>query len=259
MNTNSLNASTILEQVSISMLMAYLGHKPVKSTGNEEVFFNIFRNTDTKPTFVINTELNVWYDHSTKQNGNLIDFGLAYWPKLNENEVVEKIIQVVEGFQQKQKNANHLTLKRKRKAIKLPYYQVEETKPIGCNIEITAYLQSQGLWEMAIGHMQEVYYFFVDEKRKRKDFFAAGWQNENGGWEVRSKNFSGCLGNKGMTFIPDKSNMLLVFDDFYAFINWKYANKVPGPSILILNHPEFANAANKRASKYEDVIFYISE
>ncbi|WP_199120329.1 hypothetical protein [Pedobacter sp. ASV28] len=257
MNTNSLDASSILERVTISMLLACLGHRPVKITGNEEVFFNILRNTDTKPTFIVNTQLNVWYDSSTKQNGNLIDFCHAYWPGLNDAEITEKIAKIVADCQERQKKENLWNNKRKRKAVKLPYYQIEETKPVGCNIELTAYLQTQGLWEIAIGQMKEVYYYFVDEKGKRKDFFAVGWQNENGGWEVRSKNFSGCLGNKGMTYIPGNSTMLVVFDDFYAYLNWKYTNKLPGPSVLILNYPEFASVANKRASKFEDVIFYI--
>lgn len=252
MNNNSQNISSVLEQVSISTLLACLGHKPAKIIGEDEFFFNVLRKTDAKPTFVVNNRLNTWYDRLTQKGGNLVDFGLAYWPDLNRNEVVEKIIKL---FNDCQKLQNRVPQRlRKRKAQKIPIYQIEEIRPIGFSSEITAYLQSQGLWEMSIGRMKEVYYYFIDEKGIRKDFYAAGWPNENGGWEVISKNFSGCLLNKGMTFISG-SHELIIFDDFLTYLSWQYANRLSNPSILILNYPEFIEAAKTRARKFHEVVF----
>jgi hypothetical protein len=241
------------------MLLDHLGHKPAKIKGDEHLYFNVLKGTESKSTFIVNDQLNIWYDRLTKKSGNVIDFGLAYWPDLNSDQVTEKISQIFQISKQSAEIQTANKGKRKRLAVKIPFYHIEEIKPVGCNIEITAFLQSQGLWEISIGHLKEVYYYFVDEKRRRKEFYAAGWQNENGGWEVRGKNFSGCLGHKGMTFIPGNKNSLILFENYLDYLSWKYANKLPGPSILILNSPEFLDAAQKRASKFREVAAFFGK
>lgn len=258
MKTTFLNAGSTREQVPLCALLNHLGHKPAKINGNEHHYFNVLKNAETKSTFVVNDQLNIWYDRLTKKSGNVIDFGVAYWPDLNSEQVTEKISQIFQISKQPTK-IQTTNGRRKRLAVKIPFYHIEEIKPVGCNIEITAFLQSQGLWEISIGHLKEVYYHVVDEKRRRKDFFAAGWQNENGGWEVRGKNFSGCLGHKGMTFIPGNESSLILFENYIDYLSWKYANKLPGPSILILNSPEFLEAAKKRASKFHEVAVFFGK
>lgn len=259
METTSLNASSAMEQVSLSKLMARLGYKPTRSNGDEDLYLNVLRTGKIKPTFLVNTKLDVWYDRSNKKSGNLIDFGLAYWPGLNSEQVSQKIDQLFAANQPSTATSITSTNSRKRKAIKIPFYHIQEVKPVGCNPEITTFLQSKNIWEIAIGHLKEVYYYVVDEKRRRKDFFAAGWQNENGGWEVISKNFSGCLGRKGMTFIQGSKDSLVIFIDYISYLGWKYANKVPGPSILILNSQEYLTAAKKRAAKFQDVAVFFDK
>lgn len=249
-----LNASSVMEQVPLSKLMALLGFKPTRSNGDEHLYLNVLRTDESKPTFLVNTQLDVWYDRSTKKSGNVVDFGLAYWSDLTSEQVSNKINQLFAGHQPTSDASISNTKGRKRKAIKIPFYHIQETKPVGCNPEITEFLQSQNIWEIAIGHLKEVYYYVIDEKRKRKDFFAAGWQNENGGWQVVSKNFSDCLGRKGMSFIEGSKDSLVMFDDYISYLGWKFANKVPGPSILILNAPGFSAAAKRRASKFQEVI-----
>ncbi|SDF94997.1 hypothetical protein SAMN05421827_102223 [Pedobacter terrae] len=258
MKKNFLNAGSIKEQVPICTLLKHLGYKPAKINGVEHHYINVLKSAEIKSAFVVNEQLNIWYDRLTKRSGNIIDFGIAYWPDLNSEQVIEKISQFFQ-ISKRPTGIQKTNGQRKRLAVKIPFYHIEEIKPVGCNVEITAYLQSQGLWEISIGHLKEVYYYVVDEKRRRKEFFAAGWQNENGGWEVRGKNFSGCLGHKGMTFIPGNESSLILFEDYIDYLSWKFANKLLGPSILILNSPEFVEAAKKRASKFHEVAVFFGK
>jgi hypothetical protein len=142
---------------------------------------------------------------------------------------------------------------RKRKAAKLPYYHVQHTLPLGETPGIRAILHSEGLWELVTSDLREVYYYKVDQNKKRKDFCAVGWPNENGGWEIRHPNFTGCLGPKGMTFIPGEHGHLVIFEDFTAYLCWRYIHKQYYPNILILNYPEFLSAAKMRALKFTSV------
>jgi len=257
MITTFLNAGSIREQVSLSMLLSRLGYQPAKSSGDEKLYLNVLRDTETSPTFAINTQLGMWFDRFTKKSGDIIDFGMAYWAGLNSDQVIEKISQLCACPQEN--NVNNQRAGRKRRAVKIPYYHIAETKPIGCNPEITAYLQSQGILEITLGQLKEVYYYVVDEKHRRKDFFAAGWQNENGGWEVMGRNFAGCLGRKGMTFIAGDTNSLMMFEDYISYLSWKYANRTAGHSILVMNSPEFLPAAKSRAAKFRDVAVFFGK
>ncbi|KAA8476861.1 hypothetical protein BDE36_1284 [Arcticibacter tournemirensis] len=259
MITSFLNAGSIRERVPLSMLLSRLGYQPAKSSGDEQLYLNVLRNAETSPTFAINTQLGVWFDRLTKKSGDLVDFGLAYWPGLSSDQVLEKISQLCACSQGAPAGDTSHRAGRKRRAIKIPYYHIAETRPLGCNPEITAYLQSQGIWEISIGQLKEVYYYVVDEKQRRKDFFAAGWQNENGGWEVRSRNFAGCLGRKGMTFIPGDENRLALFRDYISYLSWKYANRASTDSILVMNAPEFLPAAKSRAAKFAEVADFFGQ
>ncbi len=258
MITTFLNAGSIREQVSLSMLLSRLGYQPAKSSGDEKLYVNVLRDTDSSPTFAINTQLDMWFDRFTKKSGDIIDFGMAYWSDLNSDQVKEKIRLLCASPQETLVSYDRAG-RRRRRAVKIPYYHIAETRPIGCNPEITAYLQSQNIWEIALGQLKEVYYYVVDEKHRRKDFFAAGWQNENGGWEVMGRNFAGCLGRKGMTFIAGDTDSLFLFEDYISYLSWKYANKTAGHSILVMNAPEFLTAAKSRATKFRDVAVFFGK
>jgi hypothetical protein len=114
-------------------------------------------------------------------------------------------------------------------------------------------------WKLADLNIQEVNYYVIDQKGKRKDFCAAGWQNENGGWEVRAQKYSGCIGTKGMTFIPGSQSVLAIFPEYVDFLKRRNDEHLYYASILILNHPEFLSAALKRASHFEKVLSYIDD
>jgi hypothetical protein len=252
-----LNAGSIREQVSLSMLLSRLGYQPAKSSGDEKLYLNVLRDTETSPTFAINTQLGMWFDRLTKKSGDIIDFGMAYWSGLNSDQVMEKINLLCASPQETIVSDHRAG--RRRRAVKIPYYHIAETRPIGCNPEITTYLQSQGIWEISIGQLKEVYYYVVDEKHRRKDFFAAGWQNENGGWEVMGRNFAGCLGRKGMTFIAGDTDSLILFEDYISYLSWKYANRTASHSILVMNASEFLPAAKSRAAKFRDVAVFFGK
>lgn len=251
-----LNPGSIREQVTMSMLLSHLGHQPIISTGDELLYRNVLRDAEAVPTLAINTRLGVWFDRITKKSGDIIDFGMTYWSGLSMDQVLEKIGQVCTSPPKTLDEG--VRTGRRRRAVKIPYYHIAETRPLGCNPEITAYLQSRNIWEISLGQLKEVYYYVVDEKRRRKDFFAAGWQNENGGWEVMGRNFAGCLGLKGMTFIAGDTSSLMLFSDYIDYLGWKYANRTAHQSILVMNAPEFLAAAKSRAAKFQDVAVFFN-
>lgn len=251
--TNTIRAREIKDTVSIVDLLSRLGYEPVKIHGQESKYLSMLH-TETQPSFYVKDQLGVWYDQGLGKGGTIIDFGLAYW-KLPFQETLEKIVQVC-GTNLPLVNYDRQESARKRSAVKIPHYEVEDIKPLGNNPQITDYLNYRGIWQAAQGHLKEVYYFVEDQKKQRKYFFAAGWQNELGSWEVRNKYFKGCLGHKAISFIPGDQNRLAVFEGYINYLSWLTDNPGADDSVLVLNSIALLNAAARKAQQYSNIAVY---
>jgi hypothetical protein len=249
---NYLNLQDLKEKASLVELLAKLGFHPAKKSRNSHIYHSMLRDNDTVPSFNVNDELGVWFDHGTGKGGNIIDFGLAYWKHLSFSEVVEKIKEVC---------AIAIELKpsqgRPRRPVRIPHYIVEKTEAIGTHPAITDYLKSRGIFEIAGTLLNEVYYYVEDPKGIRKHFFAAGWKNENGSWEVRNKYFKGCLGNKGISFIQGHKKNLAVFEGYMNYLSWKLENPAAQQSALILNSLALLNAGLAKAREFSSIDLFL--
>lgn len=256
MTSNKINTPSNELPDLVSLLKA-LGHEPVLINGDEFGYASVFgKRTNNKIVLTVNNRLNTWFDSSfglLGKGGNLMDFARTYWPDLSTEQIEEKLRSI-----QRQSAKKDRPL-RKRKATKIPHYQIDRTSPLGYNNEVTDFLMESGLWELADLNIREVYYYVTDQKGNRKDFCAAGWMNENGGWEVRAQNYTGCIGTKGMTFIPVSGSVLAIFPEYVDYLKRRNDKHLHYASVLILNHPDFLSAALKRASHFERVLFYIDE
>ena len=237
----------------VSLLKA-LGHEPVSINGDEFGYASVFgKRTNNKIVLTVNQQFKSWFDSSLGKGGNLMDFARSYWPLFSSGRIEEKLREIQAQSAKKDRRL------RKRKATKIPHYQIDRTRPLGYNNEVTDFLMESGLWELADLNIREVYYYVTDQKGNRKDFCAAGWMNENGGWEVRAQNYSGCIGTKGMTFISASETALAIFPEYVDYLKRRNDKHLHYASVLIMNHPDFLSAALKRASHFETVLLYIDE
>jgi hypothetical protein len=246
-----ISAKEIKEQVSIVDLLSRLGYEPVPRHGREKVYISMIREDDTSPSFTVNDDLGVWFDHGLRKGGNIIDFGLTYWKGLDFNGVLDKIRQV------SMMSTSEKRPLRPRKSVKLPHYIVEKVRDIGTHPAITDYLKSRAVFEPAKKYLSEVYYFLEDEKGERKNYFAAGWQNENNGWEVRNKYFKGCHGSKAITFISGNLKKTSVFEGFINFLSWKVEHPDRDDSIIVLNSVALLRAGIEKGKAFSAIdIFF---
>lgn len=233
-------------------LLAAIGCRPVKRAGSEYLYCSPLRDNDSSPSFSVNDQLGCWYDHGKGKGGNIIDFGLLYWPQMTFPEVLEKIADAVSIV------AEPITpeTRRKRSPIKEPHYKVLEIKELGANQVIEHYLQSRGVWSPAQGRLKEVYYYVEDQQKNRKNFFAAGWQNELGAWEVRNLHFKGCIGHKAISFIPGNTGSVCVFEGFLNYLSWLTEEPFCDDSILVLNSLALLQSGISKAKSFAGISTY---
>ncbi|WP_158829050.1 toprim domain-containing protein [Mucilaginibacter lacusdianchii] len=238
------------ETASLVGLLDRLGYQPVPKHGREAMYVSMLRDNDRSPSLSVNEVLGVWYDHGSGKGGNIIDFGLAYWPQLTFGEVVAKLQETLSGERSIPRE------KRPRLAVKIPTYKVNEIKPLGTHPAITDYLTRRGIYPAARHYLQEVYYQIDDGKGGRRKYFAAGWQNELQSWEVRNRFFKGCMGLKGISFLPGDSRRLSVFEGFMDFLSWKTEQPGDDHSVIVLNSTTLLQEAIRKAISFPSIDIY---
>jgi len=251
---SQIKASDVKEQVSLVDLLARLGFQPLRKSGKETIYLSMLRDSDTTPSFSVNDKMGTWYDHGAGRGGNIIDFGLQFWKDLSFPEVLEKIVAACDLDWTIQKPP--LENRRKEIPVKVPHYLIQEIKELGNNSAITGYLETRGIWLAAQGTLKELYYYVESEDKQRKHFFAAGWQNDLGAWEVRNINFKGCLGHKAISFIQGDNERLSVFEGFVNYLSYKTDNPFTTESALILNSISLLQAGIEKATSFADVSLF---
>jgi hypothetical protein len=248
---NSLIAKQIKKSASMVTLLSAIGIQPAKKAGREYFYHSPLRDNDNTPSFAVNDELGCWYDHGTGKGGNIIDFGLHYWPQSSFSEVLQKIISSLN-----QVGLPAVQPRRKRAAVKEPHYKILEIRELGNNRAIESYLNSRGVWRPAQGLLKEIYYYVEDSQKNRKTFFAGGWQNELGSWEVRNIRFKGCIGHKAISFIPGDEQRLCVFEGFLNYLSWLTEEPFCNDSILVLNSIALIQSGISKARSFPNISTY---
>ncbi|HEY9196280.1 MAG TPA: toprim domain-containing protein, partial [Mucilaginibacter sp.] len=211
----------------------------------------MLRDGDNDPSFAVDDQLGVWFDHGTGKGGNIIDFGLSFWPNLGFKEVV---IRLQEKCLMSQ---TVLPPVRQRLSIRVPYYVVEQVKPLGTHPAVTNYLKSRGIFSVANTGMSEVYYYLENDKGERRHYFSAAWKNDLGGWEVRNRYFKGCLGHKAITSIQGHPKKVALFEGYINFLSWRLEHPEADPSIIVLNTITMLGVAKQKAIGFSEIdIFF---
>lgn len=141
------------------------------------------------------------------------------------------------------------TFRKRRHAKKLPHYQIDAIKSLGQTPEIENYLRSCSVWDQAQYRLEEIHYYIQDESGRKKYFFAAGWLNELGHWQVSAPNFSGCLCQTALTILPGTNNEAWLFDTMFSYLRHPELINTKA-TIIILNSARLLEAGLAKAKTY---------
>ncbi|HKG05345.1 MAG TPA: CHC2 zinc finger domain-containing protein [Pedobacter sp.] len=249
-------ALEIKSRVSLADFLSRLGFQPMPKQGRDLKYLSMLRDSDTDPSFTVNERDGLWRDWGTGKGGDIIDFAREYWKGLSFTEAVEKILSVA-NLEQVIARDTPTRPARPRLALKVPHYKVENVGDLGNSDAIRNYLTSRGVWDAAQGRMKEVFYYVEDEKKLRKRYFAAGWQNEAGGWEIRNKYFKGCLGKKALTVIPGDSKSLAVFEGYLDYLSWRTDKPFACQTAIVLNSLVLLDRCLEKAKQFSQIDLYM--
>ncbi len=236
--------STLKKSVKIEEL---LGFPPTNCT-SEYYIKSPFRAEKT-PSFKINPRLNTWYDFGAGIGGSNIDLVMCL-RNCTAGEAVKILRKGDFPIVSVCGNGNS------GGARKAPQSSVRlhEIKDFGNNKAITEYVcgERKIARKVAERWLSEVYYYTGDKHR-----FGAGFANDKGGWEIRSKYFKGCVGGKAITTIRKGNGKVAIFEGFMDFLSALtfYGITEPSNDVIVLN--TLALCEKLDLSNYEEVRLFL--
>ena len=220
------------KKISLYDLLSSLGHSPVQTrkSGNEVWYKSPFRN-EGEPSFKIRLDQNVWYDFGEGAGGNVLDFVMKF-KGCGFSDALSYL-----GNTTFKPSTVALIAKDTEQQPALDFFNIES--PLILNVKplyhyaLKNYLRERCIsTDIGYKHLKEINYKVED-----KIYFALGFQNASGGWEVRNPLFKGCLGKKDISLIETGSSRASVFEGFFDFLSsLTISGKSDiGTDVLILN------------------------
>ena len=244
MNTNE------AKQIRIEEYLHSLGYDPVRKQGDSLWYKSPFRN-EREPSFKVNTERNLWYDFSAGRGGNIIALAQELYASDSLPYLLERIAEQAPGV-------HPVSFSFGKQALSKPSFQQLEVVPLS-SPALYSYLRQRGInTELAKRECREVRYL-----TDGKPYFAVGFPNRSGGYEIRNKFFKGCIAPKDITHIrqtePGETCCLFEgFMDYLSFLTLRQERHPDRPALggqdhIVLNSVSNFSKALRPLGDYERI------
>lgn len=217
-----------------------LGWEPKRISGHQFWYLSPFRNERTA-SFKINRNINCWYDFGEGKGGTMVDYGIRYF-KCSVYEFLQKLF--LSPADHSPTQPSHL-----KKAAPEPFIEVKDVKAIA-SLSLKNYLKERKIdVEIARTFCREVSFTM-----NGKNYFAIGFQNNSGGYELRNSFFKGSTHPKDITLIQNGSQKLSCFEGFFDFLSFKtimQKTECVTEDYCILNSLSFLDKSKQLHSQYQ--------
>ena len=250
----------ITKQIDMVEYFEKLGYRPQKIRNNDYWYLSPLHQ-EKEASFKVNRKLNVWYDHGIGQGGSIIDFGILY----HNCSIKEFLIKMENSFSfHRQILTVQQPLINTQKILKEalePKIKVIAAKPLA-NPILCRYLDDRKIpIDIAKKYCRE-----VDFELYTKKYYAIGFENKSGGFELRNQYFKGSSSPKDFTIInqhPD-SKSIAVFEGFFSFLSYQTLNQnkaliLPDrqTGFLILNSLSLVEKSRNLMEKNQKIYLYL--
>ena len=238
------------KQIKIADYLQSLGYSPVKQQGNCLWYKSPFRQ-ETEASFKVNTDRNLWFDYGLGRGGNIIALAGVLYASDHVPYLLGKIAE----------QAPHI------RPISFSFRQ-QASEPSFQHLEVgelthpalLRYLQERGInTSLARLECRELHFI-----HNGKPYFAIGFPNVAGGYEVRNRFFKGCIAPKDISHIRQQGGpreKCLVFEgmmDYLSFLTFRMKNCPTMPDLdrqdyVILNSTANVSKALDVMSPYERI------
>ena len=217
-----------IKTIKLQDFLASLGYTPTKQQDNKLWYLSPFRQ-ESHASFKVNTERNQWYDFGIGKGGNIIDLAEQLYKSSDVSYLIHQIGHNVPSVV----SASPGVVKPKRSSATFENLQV---LPLS-HPALIRYLQDRCIdIEVAKSVCKEVHYE-VNNKR----YFAIGFPNCGGGYELRNPFFKGCIAPKDIShfYADEPKKICFLFEGFIDFLSFMTLRRIQNPQYNGLNNQDY--------------------
>ncbi len=218
---------------------------PAKERSYYGMYHSPFRE-DHDASMKVDYNKNLWIDYGSNEGGTLIDLAMRI-ENCSNGETMRLLEQRLSGTDSFSFHGDAV-ISRQEPAIK-----IEKVHPIE-NPALIAYLNERKInIEIAKQNCYEVHY-----EVNGKPYFAIGYKNDSGGYELRNKYFKGCT-SKDITSVTagyDTCQLFEGFMDYLSFLTIKNWQHSPA-DVIVLNSLTNLPKIGNTLSSYRSVATFL--
>ena len=218
-----------LKNISIRQFLARRGILPKYERNGYGMYLSPLREERT-PSFKVDYVRNLWYDFGLGEGGTLLTLVM----RLERCDSREAVRRLQNGEKRDAGSASLSPSVGERPAVggpspvvrlaAVPALRILSDDPLR-HPALIGYLVSRGIVpSVAAAFCREVRY-----EVNGRAFFAVGFRNDAGGWELRSERFKGGSSPKHITTLDNRSDTVIAFEgfmDFLAYLSLKYPERL---------------------------------
>lgn len=238
------------KQIKIADYLQSLGHRPVKQQGANLWYKSPLRN-ESEASFKVNTAINCWFDFGMGRGGNIIDLAAHLYASDCLPYLLDKI--------EKQAPYVHPTDSSFTQQATEPSFEELEVMEL-YHPALLRYLNERKI-NPHIARKECVELHFSNNGKR---YFAIGFKNKSGGYEIRNQFFKGCISPKDITHIRQQGeprSTCYVFEgmmDYLSFLTLRVQKFPTYPSLeaqdyVILNSTSNVDKAIDVLHDYERI------
>lgn len=209
-----------IKRLPIRTYLAERGLHPTKDNPRYGLYLSPLRKEHT-PSFKVDYVQNLWYDFGLGAGGSIIDLVM----RLERCDFAQALRLLGSGERTPMAVPVPLSVPPTVPALRL-LSDIPLRHPA-----LVGYLSSRGIDPIiASACCREVHYAVGG-----RNYFAVGFRNEAGGWELRSERFKGCVSPKHITTIDNRSDTVVAFEGFMDFLSYLSMEKQLQTDAAVLN------------------------
>lgn len=236
--------------VALDSYLNILGYRPKWIRGVDLWYLSPFRVEET-PSFKVNRERNIWYDHGVGKGGDIFTFagqyyGIDYFP-----DIIFRISEDLGDCMTVQRKASAPWVRKRSLMITDVKSELDES--------MKRYLRSRSIIQpLALEKCSAVYYRVYG-----KMYRAIGFRNDSGGYELRNLHFKGSSSPKDITTIRENApeSLCCIFEGFMDYLSFltigpeKY--DIRGVDCIVLNSVAHIHKAFPTLQHYSTVCSFL--
>lgn len=170
-----------LRQIPLADFLARLGHEPLRMRGNEWWYAAPYR-TERTPSLRVNVDKQLWYDFGLGKGGDIFTLAGEFVRSSDFMEQARFITEAGIVPLPQIESRPHKTVEKK------PAFEEVEIRPLN-HRALLSYLEERGIaLAIAKQHCKEIHFWLYGKR-----YFAIGYGNRCGGFELRNRFFKGCI------------------------------------------------------------------